>query len=435
MVLRIKMQKKIWFAVIGCVLFFDLPFLTWAADTALPSIPGNTPYAVVLTWSAAPATTQTISWKADARNTTGWVSYGMAGTSPETTALTQTQVALVEKFQPFPGDTVPDTNIFFATLTGLKPGTRYVYEVTAGGFHSNRHGFATADGNIAGFKFLVFGDSQSGSAGNLDYTQWGRTLHQAYQQNPDAKFFVPTGDLVEIGQSFIHWQNWFSVARGVIDTIPIMPVQGNHETYCPNFIGRDPKPVYFISQFPVFDNGPAELKKRVYAFDYGPVHFTVLDSQGEEEARYGDILKIQQTWLEKDLATTNQPWKIVFFHKSPYGNRAFRDDGDVKNAFCPILEQYHVNVVFSGHDHVLSRTYPMRGDRRQAVGEKGTVYYIDGRSGAKFYTKVSERKWNAFFYNPQDQPCYLAVEAAASGLTITARKQDGTLLDAYFIEK
>ena len=65
-------------------------------------------------------------------------------------------------------------------------------------------------------------------------------------------------------------------------------------------------------------NGPEGLKGQVYSYDYGPVHFVVLDSQEEEQKKHGDILKIQQTWLEADLAASKAKWKIVFFHKPPY---------------------------------------------------------------------------------------------------------------------
>ena len=40
---------------------------------------------------------------------------------------------------------------------------------------------------------------------------------------------ISSGLLVEIGQMYAHWNNWFDAAKGVIDTVPEMPVQGNHE--------------------------------------------------------------------------------------------------------------------------------------------------------------------------------------------------------------
>ena len=112
-----------------------------------------------------------------------------------------------------------------------------------------------------------------------------------------------------------HWNAWFAAAKGVIDSIPIMPVSGNHESYGSKEIT---KPLYCLEQFTLPQNGPEGLKGQAYSYDYGPVHFVVLDSQQTEQKQGGDILTIQQAWLEADLAASKATWKIVFFHKPPY---------------------------------------------------------------------------------------------------------------------
>jgi acid phosphatase type 7 len=92
-------------------------------------------------------------------------------------------------------------------------------------------------------------------------------------------------------------------------------------------------------------------------------------------------------------------------------------------------------VVFNAHDHCLTRTYPLKNNEVQKDPRQGTVYYITGRSGGKSYGDVRQKKEDAFFYTPQDQPCYFSVQVSMSKLIITAKKQDHTLLDSYTIDK
>jgi hypothetical protein len=219
----------------------------------------------------------------------------------------------------------------------------------------------------------------------------------------------------------------------VIDAIPEMPALGNHEFYGAKDT-KELRPVYRIAQFALPQNGPEGLKGRVYSYDYGPVHFVVLDSQ-QEEQKEPDILKIQQAWLDADLAAGKARWKIVFFHKPPYGNLAKRPNDAVKAAFCPILEKHNVDFVFNGHDHVVARTCPIKDDICVEKPGQGVIYYVVGHSGGKTYPNLAKTPWDRFFYDPQDQPNYLVVELTGDKITIRATKQDGTILDVFSIDK
>jgi len=146
-------------------------------------------------------------------------------------------------------------------------------------------------------------------------------------------------------------------------------------------------------------------------------------------------LKAQAQWLDKDLAGSTKPWKLVFFHKTPFYNKAFRANEAIKAAFCPILEKNHADIVFNGHDHGISRTYPIKNDRLYSRPSEGTVYYVTGRSGAKYYSDLTPKIWAAFFYDPQDEPCYEEVSVNKNRLTVTAKKQDGSVIDIYTINR
>ena len=388
---------------------------------------GAAPDHIALTWTADPLATQTITWRTSSDVKTGWVRY------QEGDALTASAKTAPGKAAAFTNDLGADT-LFTVEISGLKENTKYAYRVGDGKVWSPAGAFTT--GTSGDFEFLVFGDSQSGSAKDLIYGPWSDTLHNAVRDNPGARFFVNVGDLTEIGHGQAHWNAWFEAARGVIDRIDEMAVQGNHETYVAAGRSDHLKPDYLTRQLPVVQNGPEGLKGQVYSYDFGCAHIVVLDSQQQEEQPvYGDILKAQTAWLDQDLARARKPWTFVFFHKPPYSNTADRRNEDVKAAFCPVLDAHHVDVVFNGHDHDYSRTFPMAGDRAVDDFAKGTVYMVVGRSGNKYYDNLTAQSWNAFFYNPNDQPMYLDVKVSEGKLTVAARKSDGTRIENFEITK
>jgi acid phosphatase type 7 len=403
---------------------------------------------ITLTWTDNPATTMTITWRTDASVKTCRVEYGSLEKDTDTMSVISSVQPTV--FKTSAAERVSGKmHIFTTTLTGLKPGAHHIYRI---GNDKNEwtdlHRFTTQSEKeqlVNAFKFLLFGDSQSGKGEVPRYDNWHATLHNAYNANKDAKFFINVGDLVEIGQNYQHWNTWFKAAEGVIDTIPALVVEGNHETYDGTDL-RSTKPEYFINQFNLFRNGPIGWEGLVYSYDYGKCHFAVLDSQAYEESEDATgkadpvkeeaLLNKQAAWLDKDLAAHKDAvFTFVLFHKTPYSNKRNRENTLLKKAFCPVIDTHHVDVVFNGHDHVSSRTYPIHRDEIMRNPSEGTVYYVTGRSGEKYYSDVTEQVWNAAYFDPQDQPDYQTVELDGRKLTIKCFKQDGTLVDTYIIDK
>lgn len=391
----------------------------------------NTPEHITLTWTKDPRKTQTITWRTSSNVDKGIIEY----TNTKTREVKKV-TAEKEGFSTSSTDiNVGNMNIFSATIENLQPGTTYDYKVGDGNTWSDKSTFRTEENSYIETKFLIFGDSQSGNADVPNYAPWNKTVQNAFDRNRDADFMMNLGDLVEKGQDYRHWNNWFDAAKGVIDKIPEMPVQGNHETY--NASGWDStNPKYFVNQFKVPINGPDGLKGQVYSYDYGNVHFVALDSQEDEEAPGNDdFLKKQADWLDNDLSNNKQKWTVVMFHKTPYYNKASRANVALKNIFSPVIEKHHVDVVLNGHDHAISRTFPIKDGKYYSDYSDGTVYYVTGRSGAKYYGDLSAKVWDAFFFDPQDMPCYEVADVKDNVFTIKAYKQDGTLVDTFTIDK
>jgi 3',5'-cyclic AMP phosphodiesterase CpdA len=408
------MKRMPMLAVLMLALALINPVLSAQKDvTGVTAVPDH----IILSLIGDPSTTQTITWRTDTTVASGIVQYHPNTASSEqakTMAATYADLTSVQG----------TARIFTATLSNLVPGTRYIYNVGDGRNWSEPHEFSTADPKPSEFKFLLFGDSQSG----IPYNTWRTTLQNAYAANRDAKFMAFTGDIVDAGRRWEQWNAWFDAGQGIIDLIPVVPALGNHEVYENNF-----KPFYW---FTVPQNGPEGLKGQAYSFDYGPVHFVVLDSQVREEGEW--ILDVQKRWLDADLSASKAVWKIALFHKSPYQVYASRPNKDIRAAFCPIFDKYHVDAVFNGHDHCIARTYTIAGDSIVKKPSQGTVYFITGRSGTKAYPNSVVKKddaLDAFFLNPLSQPNYMVVGVSKTMLTVTAFNQDGTLVDTFFIDK
>lgn len=380
---------------------------------------------IVLSWTASPATTMTVTWRAASSVTSGIVQY------QEGERLNANARQIKADAQDFTTD-LGAARLFSATLVDLKPKQVYSYRVGDGQRWSRLRSFTTAEQRPRAFKFLIFGDSQAPLSGEPHYNTWRNTVHNAFNAHPDAKFMVNVGDLVDWGQRGEHWNAWFAAAEGIIDRIPIMPATGNHESYGSKVTAR---PQYWTSQFTLPQNGPEGLKEQAYSYDYGPVHFVVLDSQQDEQKQYGDILTPQQAWLDADLAASKATWKVVFFHRSPYTAMPKRTNDNIKAAFCPILEKHGVDLVFNAHDHAVARTHPMKNDVAMQKPSQGVIYYISGHSGGKTYTNLQKAGQHAFFYDPQDQPTYFVVEVNNRTMIVRATKQDGTAIDTLTLKK
>ncbi|WP_371381348.1 purple acid phosphatase family protein [Sporomusa aerivorans] len=391
----------------------EYPETVWSAQI--------NPENIVLTWAGDTKTTQAVTWQTT-DSTIDKLQYREAGVRRDFAVHVRTipaeQAGMLVKAGKI---------IYSAEMKDLKPGTRYFYRIGNGKDWSEIYAFQTAGEAVKNFKFLVFGDSQSSL-----YNTWHNTIRQAFKLHADAAFFTNVGDLVNVGNDEQEWQEWFSAVSGIAETLPAMPLTGNHEMYTPQW-KVNARPVLFTAQFQLPRNGPEGLKEQVYSFDYGNTHFVMLDSQEREEGEFVPaMLAKQQVWLEKDLAQTDKLWKVIFIHRPPYHTQAAKPNENIRQAFVPIWDKYNVDVVFSGHEHVYARTYPLYNGE---VTDRGTVYITTGRSGDKLYENGAAGAWDEVFYNPTDQPNYLSVEVQGDIMVVKAWKQNGEPIDSWRKEK
>jgi predicted phosphodiesterase len=263
---------------------------------------------------------------------------------------------------------------------------------------------------------------------------------QIAQQKPEL--IVALGDIVYSRGRVSQYRQYFwpcfndvaepgpKAGAPLMASIPIYPVLGNHDADngklkdYPDAFGA-----YFFFNVPL--NGPglgpwntplngdakatAAFRQKagpqypamnVYSFDYGPAHFVVLDSNS-----YSNKSKIEQVmpWVTKDLAGTEQPWKIVCFHAPAFHTSREHFTEQRMRLFQPVFEAGGVDVVFAGHVHNYQRSMPLkfkpsaagRDAKGRVNGEfqldqtfdgakdttpEGIVHLVSGGGGAKLYS-------------------------------------------------
>jgi acid phosphatase type 7 len=321
----------------------------------------DVPTKVHLSWISDPSTTMTILWQTEDIKT-GAVDYG---TDQMAEPL---RINLDE-------DSILKTDygiIHEATLSGLSPGTLYYYRCGSNeGGWSRRYSFRTAPVELP-FKFAVLGDTQN----FRDIRRKIATMIKA--QEP--LFIIQCGDMVNLGINNKLWDEWFDDMQDLISGTPLMPVMGNHDNYCMQIHGLCSK---MFEQFAMPDNNIPQKKEYWYSLDVAGTHFTMLNS--EKEAGIGPDTD-QYKWLEEDLERSGKAeWTFAFMHKPPFSMGAHGDDESVKKYWVPIFDNYNVDIVFSGHEHLYERTKPLTGNH---PSDTGTVYIVSGSSGSVLYPLI-----------------------------------------------
>ena len=276
-----------------------------------------------------------------------------------------------------------------ATIPDLAPDTRYCYELRAGGTPVRRGGFRTAPACCGHpVRFVAFGDSGGGGSDQRAVLDQLRTV--------PFDFMIHLGDIAyESGTRAQLDGAFFQMYADLLEAFPMFPASGNHEYETDDAIP-------FREAFILPENGGPAGVERWYSFDWGDVHFAVLDSE-----RMGAP---QASWLDADLTANQQPWTIVYFHRPPFSSGDHGSDGNVQKYFVPILVNHHVPLVLNGHDHDYERTRPIDG-----------VTYVVSGGGGRGTRPVGQSAFTAF-----SEAVIHFVYVTVEGQQLTLHAIDGT---------
>ncbi len=205
------------------------------------------------------------------------------------------------------------------------------------------------------------------------------------ENNPNMEFIIHTGDLVNAGGEQDDWNRYYEdIENATKANVTIYNAVGNHEKYTyaegPNDWG-DPDEDYST----YLANVELPGNERYYSFDYvNQIHFVFINTEEEWTGAF-DITTNQSNWLINDLESNTLDFIVAVFHRPSYSIRSssrVHDAQEIRAVLDPILMEYGVDLVFSGHDHYYYRT--IRND---------ITYVTTGGAGADLYTNGDTSQW------------------------------------------
>ena len=375
------------------------------------------------------STSRTIMWQSDSSEADAVIEYRLDG-SENIQGIGATDKVFTDD-----GST---TYIHEATLTGLTPSTKYEYRVGYGNDRrSDWYSLETAGASV--YDVLIYPDSQSG-----DYSQWEQIVKDSAHRNPRTALYISMGDLVDNGEQDYQWRTWLNSIRPLSATVPLATTLGNHEMYTLDWKMREP--YAYLNYFAVPPNGNEIFNRRYYSYDFGDVHYVVLDTQLYEsnhednhDTHHPDLYDVQVQWLRQDLAANTKKWTVVLMHRDPF-QYAFDRPGSSRDVgfneegvlFMPIFDEFNVDLVLSAHLHSYRNRGHVRNFDRDA---SGPLYILTGIAGDARRPKWKEHPLDVYVAPDRDKNNYLTMTVTPNKLIVKAFLADGTQLDESVIEK
>ena len=296
-------------------------------------------------------------------------------------------------------------------LSGLRPGTRYRYQVAgrASGtldvgteVRSEPAEFTTAP--LHGpFTFLVYGDNRDRESDHI------AVIRAMVPEAPD--FFIQTGDMVGNAGEDVLWRRYFHAAQPLLRSAPMYPALGNHE------LRGDSEARHFFRYF-TYPGKEPRAKVVYYRFRYSNTLFIALDGNSPADAA-------QAEFLADSLARSNRDTDVrhvfVYVHQPPYAVGAYCGSAREQRHFVPLFSRYpKVRAVFGGHEHAY-----------QHLERGGVRYFVSGGGGAPLYTRsqpcreADQRALRLF----KAEHHYLRVRVRGDEALLTAINRNGAVLE------
>jgi hypothetical protein len=146
----------------------------------------------------------------------------------------------------------------------------------------------------------------------------------------------------------------------------------------------------------------------------GAVRFYALESTHMSPEQLG--------WVEEELKSTTDEWKIAYFHHPLYSSAgAHGSTLPLRRELEPLFVRYNVSVVFTGHDHTYERTTP----------QQGIVHFVVG-SGGKL--RPGDLRPNGFTAKGiDDEYIFLVAEIVDDSMYFNAIARTGKVVDSGIV--
>jgi hypothetical protein len=234
---------------------------------------------------------------------------------------------------------------------------------------------------------------------------------------------------------------WFKIIAPLDDKMKI--TIGNHDDETTALLNQ------YMSHF--------NLTKQFYSFNYQNIHFTVistelLEKDGESKEQY--------EFVNADLASAasdpNIDWIVVYYHKeayiSPYAGSSDKERGRsasiaFRDAYHPLFEKYHVDLVLQAHNHNYERSYPIKYNNANSSAPiitdantnnysnpEGQIFVTVGTGGQRSYFFLAKEPYMVTQYTGYG---FLNIDVIDNGQTFNATfySNDGSIKDQFSIKK
>ena len=329
------------------------------------------------------------------------------------------------------------------TVVNLKDNTTYYYSYKCNGEWSKPIKYKTK--NSKSFTFAFMGDPQIGASCKKrnsikkgikeDSLSWNRVVNNVLKRNKDISFIICAGD--ETNETENEKKNNTSDLEylGFLSPIclqytPLANAIGNHDKDNENF--------YNHFYMPNLSNLGKTVAGGDYYFTYGNTIFLFLNTNNLN-------IKEHEKFIEKSLnENINKKWRIVCFHHDIYGDGIHKNELDIeilRQLLPTILEKNKIDLVLCGHDHIYSRTYPLKNNKKtkdiinkrfynnekieEINNPQGVIYITGGTStGSKFYKSIDKKEEYVKFKYDKKNPVYTIININENKIIISTHTVD-----------
>ncbi len=272
-------------------------------------------------------------------------------------------------------------------------------------------------------RFMVTGDSRGSYGGTAVNSGILTEIAQAAVAE-EVDFILFSGDLVwgypSMGTLEEQLQVWLTAMQPAYDAgINVYPCRGNHELAQDTPDGAAWNAV-FSGDYALPENGPQGEKGLTYSFAFDNVFVAVLDQYFEGEATH----RVNQEWLDKQLAANDQPHVFVVGHEPAFKAKhedCLDNNTSARNTFWNSIAEAGGRTYFCAHDHFYAHA---RIDDNDNNPDNDVHQFIVATAGASFYEDFEYNGSNAPFnpvdvYHEFNRYGYVIVEVTGKQATIT----------------
>jgi len=262
--------------------------------------------------------------------------------------------------------------------------------------------FFTPEGEVQ-VSFSVTADMRSYTGPSMDHF---RGVCQTIASGGPGAFMISPGDIDPPAQTYSAIKTWIG------DEYPWYPVVGNHEAETE--ADMEWLRAFNMGAFNlpnIVNAGPPGCEETSYSFDYGDVHFVVLNEYYDGNSDHGtdgDVVDTLYEWLLQDLTANTKPIVLVFGHEPAYPqpdqeSGRLRHESDSLNAhqenrdrFWNLLKTHSVVAYICGHTHnysavQLNGVWQIDASHARGTGDMGSrssfvMLYVTTAGDVFYYT-------------------------------------------------